>query len=50
MGAEAGNVMLSNLIEYGSLTKALLDSSLWTGYVELVCQENAADGIARSVL
>lgn len=50
MGAEAGDDVLSNVLEYGSLIKALPDSSRWTGYVDLVSLENAAGGIGRSVL
>lgn len=50
MGAEAGDDVLSNVLEYGSLIKALPDSSRWSGYVDLVSLENAAGGIGRSVL
>jgi hybrid polyketide synthase / nonribosomal peptide synthetase ACE1 len=50
MGAEAGDDVLSSVLEYGSLIKALPDSSRWTGYVDLVSLESAAGGIARSVL
>jgi len=50
MGAEAGDDVLSSVLEYGSLIKALPDSSRWTGYVDLVSLENAAGGVGRSVL
>ncbi|KAJ5656202.1 hypothetical protein N7507_008152 [Penicillium longicatenatum] len=50
MGDEAGDDILSNVLEYGSQTKALPDSSRWTGYVDLVSLENAAGGIGHSVL
>jgi len=50
MGAEAGDDILSNVLEYGSVIQALPDSSRWTGYVDLVSLENAAGGISRSVL
>ncbi|KAB5550768.1 polyketide synthetase [Coniochaeta sp. 2T2.1] len=50
VGAEAGDDILSNVLEYGSQTKALPDSSRWTGFVDLVSLENAAGGILRSVL
>lgn len=50
MGDDAGDDIMSNLLEYGSLIKALPDSSRWTGYVDLVSLENVTEGIARSVL
>ncbi|TPX14116.1 uncharacterized protein E0L32_000510 [Thyridium curvatum] len=50
MGAEAGDDILSNVLEYGSLTKSLPDSGRWNGYVDLVSLENAAGGVSRSVL
>jgi hybrid polyketide synthase/nonribosomal peptide synthetase ACE1 len=50
MGDDAGDDIMSNLLEYGSLIKALPDSSRWTGYVDLVSLENVTEGIVRSVL
>ena len=50
MGDDAAEDIMSNLLEYGSLIKALPDLSRWTGYVDLVSLENVTQGIARSVL
>ncbi|KAI3396960.1 hypothetical protein diail_11360 [Diaporthe ilicicola] len=50
MGDEAGDDIMSNVLEYGSIIKALPDSSRWTGYVDLVSLDNVASGIARSAL
>jgi len=50
MGDDAAEDIMSNLLEYGSLIKALPDLSRWTGYVDLVSLENVTEGIARSVL
>ncbi|AEO63908.1 polyketide synthetase [Thermothielavioides terrestris NRRL 8126] len=48
MGAEAGDDVLSSLLEYGSILQALPDASRWTGFVDLVSLEHAAAGIVRS--
>jgi hybrid polyketide synthase/nonribosomal peptide synthetase ACE1 len=50
MGDNAADDIMSNLLEYGSLIKALPDLSRWTGYVDLVSLENVTEGITRSVL
>ncbi|KAN0102692.1 hypothetical protein V8E51_011005 [Hyaloscypha variabilis] len=50
MGEEAADDIMSNLLEYGSILKALPDSSRWTGYVDLVSLDNAAGGIILSAL
>lgn len=50
MGDEAGDDIMSNVLEYGSIIKALPDSSRWTGYVDLVSLENVTGGIVRSAL
>lgn len=50
MGDDAGDDVMSNLVEYGSVIKALPDLSRWTGYVDLVTLENVTEGIVRSVL
>jgi hybrid polyketide synthase/nonribosomal peptide synthetase ACE1 len=50
MGDDAADDIMSNLLEYGSLIKALPDLSRWTGYVDLVSLENVTEGITRSVL
>ncbi|TQV90541.1 hybrid NRPS/PKS enzyme [Cordyceps javanica] len=49
MSDDAGDDIMSNLLEYGSLIKALPDSSRWTGYVDLVSLEHVTEGIAKSV-
>lgn len=50
MGDDAGDDIMSNLLEYGSMIKALPDSSRWTGYVDLVSLQNVTEGITWSVL
>jgi hybrid polyketide synthase/nonribosomal peptide synthetase ACE1 len=50
MGDDAGDDIMSNLMEYGSQIQALPDSSHWNGYVDLVSLQNVTEGIARAVL
>ncbi|KAL7929276.1 polyketide synthetase [Trichoderma chlorosporum] len=50
VGDEAGDDIISNVLEYGSILKALPDSSRWKGYVDLVSLGNAAGGIISSAL
>jgi hybrid polyketide synthase/nonribosomal peptide synthetase ACE1 len=50
-GDQAGETdIMSNVLEFASIIKALPESSRWTGYVDLISLENAATGIVRSVL
>nr|BBM90003.1 putative polyketide synthase-nonribosomal peptide synthetase hybrid [Trichoderma sp. BCC7579] len=50
VGDEAGDDIISNVLEYGSILKALPDSSRWKGFVDLVSLDHAAGGIVLSAL
>jgi hybrid polyketide synthase/nonribosomal peptide synthetase ACE1 len=50
-GAQAGeNDIVSNVLKYAPIVKALPESSRWTGYIDLISVENAAGRIVGSVL
>ncbi|KUJ20445.1 polyketide synthetase [Mollisia scopiformis] len=42
--------IVSNVLKFSSIIKALPESNQWTGYVDLISLENAATGIVDSVL
>lgn len=50
-GDQAGETdIVSNVLKFSTIIKALPDSSRWSGYVDLISLENAATRIVRSVL